>query len=79
MDRGLLAVGDKVRLIRPSGQGKTYAPAGACGSVMSVFKGGEKVFVTFNDPRVRNDYIHPVDVADLEFESPLDKFTRGLA
>lgn len=78
MERGILANGDRVRLLKPSGNGKTFVAAGTCGTVWNVIKGGESVWVNFQECK-RPDYIHPVDPADLEFESPLDKFTRGLA
>jgi hypothetical protein len=75
----MFARGDRVRLLKPSGNAKTFAPAGSVGIVGHVIRGGAIIFVTFTSPWIRSDYIHPILAGDLEFESDLDRFARGLA
>lgn len=75
----MFSAGDRVRLLKSSGNGKTFAPAGSCGTISHLIHRGTTAFVTFDSPGIRRDYIHPIPVSDLEFESPLEKFTRGLA
>lgn len=72
------AIGDRVRFLKATGQGKTFIPAGRCGTVTHVIKAGEVLFVTPDGDDVRRDYIHSIESKDVEFESILDKVAREL-
>ena len=71
--------GDRVRLLKSAGRGKTFVAAGRCGTVKGGTSDDQSVWVDFDGPDVRHGYIHALGATELEFESILDNFTRGLA